>query len=152
MAGGGYYLAQGPLLALSWLTRVTGIWLGGCRAVCTLDFYAPTFPPPFAPRWPHTTSFSLKQGTMQAFPDNLYPRATSRGMPRTKILALVHLAHASWPPSRLLIMLHHCLWGGVVAGINRTRVKLIYCTAILRREGFLLPSRGVHSFFFLVPH
>lgn len=126
MADGGCYQAEGPLLALSWLTRVTGIWLGGCLAVCTLGSCAPTFPPPFAPWWPHTTPFSLKQGTMQAFPDNLCPCATSRGMPCTKILSLAHLAHASWPPRRLVIVLLHSLWGGVITCSNHATVKLIY--------------------------
>lgn len=37
---------RGPPLALSWLTRVTVIWLGGCLAVFTLDSCASTFPPP----------------------------------------------------------------------------------------------------------
>lgn len=45
MADGGSYQAEGPLLALSRLTGVTGIWLGGCLAACTLDSRAPTFPP-----------------------------------------------------------------------------------------------------------
>lgn len=97
--------AEGPLLALSRLTRVTGIWLGGCLAAPTLGSCTPTFPSPFAPQWPHTTPFSLKQGTMQAFPDNLCPCATSRGMPCTKTLSLAHLAHVSWPPRRLVIVL-----------------------------------------------
>lgn len=105
---------RGPPLALSWLTRVTVIWLGGCLAVCTLDSCASTFPPPFALHWPRTSPFSLKQGTMQAFPDNLCPCATSRGMPCTKILSLDHLAHASWPPRRVVIVLHHCLSGEIV--------------------------------------
>lgn len=49
MADGGCYQAEGPLLALSRLTGVTGIWLGGCLAVCTPGSCAPTFPSPLCP-------------------------------------------------------------------------------------------------------
>lgn len=125
---------RGPPLALSWLTRVTVIWLGGCLAVCILDSCASTFPPPFALHWPRTSPFSLKQGTMQAFPDNLCPCATSRGMPCTKILSLAHLAHASWPPRRVVIVLHHCLSGEIVTYWLLCKCKADYLADISEHQ------------------
>lgn len=153
MADGGCYQAEGPLLALSWLTRVTGIWLGGCLAVCTLGS-----PPP---RLPHGDLTQLHSPWSKAPCRHfltiyvLVPQAG--GMPCTKILSLAHIAHASWPPRRLLIVLRHCPRSRVITCGYRATVKLIYyklpiyyntanCECVFPSSQAAI---GVHSFFLL---
>lgn len=125
---------RGPPLALSWLTRATVIWLGGCLAVCTLDSCASTFPPPL----PYIDLAQVHSPWSKAPCRHfltiyvLVPQAGA--CPALKSYPLAHLAHASWPPRRVVIVLHHCLSGEIVTYWLLCKCKAEYLADISEHQ------------------